>query len=65
VASRLIALGLADEVALISALKPLGRPGRPALDAAAHAALVDPAQYRPREPETYGTETLRRWERIG
>ena len=65
VASRLIALGLADEVALFSAVKPLGRPGLPALDAAAHAALVDLAQYRPLEPETYGTDTLRRWERVG
>jgi len=65
VASRLIALGLADEVALFTAVKPLGRPGRPALDAAAHAALVDVAQYRALEPETYGTDTLRRWERIG
>ena len=32
VAARLIALGLADEVALITADKPLGRPGVPALD---------------------------------
>jgi diaminohydroxyphosphoribosylaminopyrimidine deaminase/5-amino-6-(5-phosphoribosylamino)uracil reductase len=61
----LIALGLADQVALFSAVKPLGRPGRPALDAAAHAALVDLAQYRALEPETYGTDTLRRWERVG
>ena len=33
VAARLIALGLADEVALITAEKPLGRPGVAALDA--------------------------------
>ena len=33
VAARLIALGLADEVALITADKPLGRPGVAALDA--------------------------------
>ena len=65
VASRLIALGLADEVALFSAVKPLGRPGLPALDAAAHAALADLARYRALEPETYGTDTLRRWERVG
>ena len=44
VASRLIALGLADEVVVFTALKPLGRPGLPALDAAAHAALADPAR---------------------
>jgi diaminohydroxyphosphoribosylaminopyrimidine deaminase/5-amino-6-(5-phosphoribosylamino)uracil reductase len=65
VAARLIALGLADEVALLSAVKPLGRPGLPALDAAAHAALVDLAQYRALAPETYGADTLRRWERVG
>jgi diaminohydroxyphosphoribosylaminopyrimidine deaminase/5-amino-6-(5-phosphoribosylamino)uracil reductase len=65
VAAQLIALGLVDEAALFTAVKPLGRPGRPALDAAAHAALADPAQYRAREPETYGTDTLRRFERIG
>ena len=33
VAARLLALGLADEVALITAEKPLGRPGVPALAA--------------------------------
>jgi diaminohydroxyphosphoribosylaminopyrimidine deaminase/5-amino-6-(5-phosphoribosylamino)uracil reductase len=65
VGSRLIALRLADEVALFSAVKPLGRPGRPALDAAAHSVLVDLAHYRALEPETYGTDTLRRWERVG
>ncbi len=64
VGSRLIALGLADEVAVFTAVKPLGRPGLPALDAAARAALVDLAQYRALEPETYGTDTLRRWERV-
>ncbi len=65
VGSRLIALGLADDVALFTAVKPLGRPGQPALDAAAHAALSDAARYRPLEPETYGTDALRRWERVG
>jgi len=65
VAARLIALGFVDEAALFAAVKPLGRRGRPALDAAAHAALVDLAQYRALEPETYGTDTLRRFERIG
>ncbi len=42
---RLIALGLADEVALITADKPLGRPGVPALDAQARAALLDRSRY--------------------
>ena len=32
---------------------------------AAHAALADPGRYRARGPETYGTDTLRRWERVG
>jgi diaminohydroxyphosphoribosylaminopyrimidine deaminase/5-amino-6-(5-phosphoribosylamino)uracil reductase len=64
VAARLIALGLADEVALFTAVKPLGRPGLPALDAAAYAALGDAARYRPLEPEIYGTDTLQRWERV-
>ena len=63
--SRLIALGLADDVTLFSALKPLGRPGRPALDPAAYAALADPARYRALGPQTYGTDALRRWERVG
>ena len=48
VASRLIALGLADEVALITAEKPLGRPGVAALDAQARAALIDGSRYHAR-----------------
>ena len=48
VAARLIALGLADEVALITADKPLGRPGVPALDAqcprGAHRRITLPAR---------------------
>jgi diaminohydroxyphosphoribosylaminopyrimidine deaminase / 5-amino-6-(5-phosphoribosylamino)uracil reductase len=63
VAARLIALKLADEVALIAAEKPLGRPGAPALDSEARAALADPSRYRPVETATYGHDTLRRWER--
>ena len=46
VAARLIALGLADEVALITAEKPLGRRGVPALSEAARAALSDGSRYR-------------------
>ena len=48
VAARLIALGLADEVALITADKPLGRPGVAALDPDARAALLDGSRYRAR-----------------
>jgi diaminohydroxyphosphoribosylaminopyrimidine deaminase / 5-amino-6-(5-phosphoribosylamino)uracil reductase len=61
VAGRLIAFGLADEVALITAEKPLGRPGVPALDRQARAALVDGAHYRLDETLDYGPDTLRLW----
>ena len=59
VAARLIALGLADDVALITAEKPLGRPGVPALDAQARAALLDPSRYRLVETMVYGADTMR------
>jgi diaminohydroxyphosphoribosylaminopyrimidine deaminase/5-amino-6-(5-phosphoribosylamino)uracil reductase len=65
VAARLIAAGLADEVALITALKPLGRPGRLAFNAATQAALADPARYREEDGAVYGDDRLRRWERVG
>jgi diaminohydroxyphosphoribosylaminopyrimidine deaminase/5-amino-6-(5-phosphoribosylamino)uracil reductase len=64
VAARLIALGLADQVALITAEKPLGRPGVPALEAEARAALADGARYRPVETSLYGPDTMRLWERV-
>jgi diaminohydroxyphosphoribosylaminopyrimidine deaminase/5-amino-6-(5-phosphoribosylamino)uracil reductase len=63
VAARLIALKLADEVALITADKPLGRPGVPALDAQARAALLDGSRYRPLETVNYGPDTMRLWQR--
>ena len=63
VAARLIALGLADAVALITADKPLGRPGVPALDPAARATLADEFRYRPVETLAYGPDTMRLWER--
>jgi diaminohydroxyphosphoribosylaminopyrimidine deaminase / 5-amino-6-(5-phosphoribosylamino)uracil reductase len=65
VAARLIALGLADEVALITAEKPLGRRGVPALSETARAALSDPGRYRLREELAYGPDTMRVWERAG
>jgi diaminohydroxyphosphoribosylaminopyrimidine deaminase/5-amino-6-(5-phosphoribosylamino)uracil reductase len=65
VGARLIALGLADEVVLLTALKPLGRPGLPALDARALAVLNDSARYREIEAAVYGADTLRRLERLG
>jgi diaminohydroxyphosphoribosylaminopyrimidine deaminase / 5-amino-6-(5-phosphoribosylamino)uracil reductase len=63
VAARLIALKLADEVALITADKPLGRLGVAALDAEARAALLDGSRYRPLETMNCGPDTMRRWQR--
>ena len=63
VAARLIALKLADAIALITADKPLGRPGVAALDAEARAALLDDTSYRPVETFAYGPDTMRLWER--
>jgi diaminohydroxyphosphoribosylaminopyrimidine deaminase/5-amino-6-(5-phosphoribosylamino)uracil reductase len=64
VAGRLIALGLADDVVLISAEKPLGRPGLPALAEGARATLFDPGRYAPVERAHYGSDVLRRFERV-
>jgi diaminohydroxyphosphoribosylaminopyrimidine deaminase / 5-amino-6-(5-phosphoribosylamino)uracil reductase len=63
VGSSLIRAGLADEVILLTAQKPLGRPGRAALDADALTALGDPARYSEIEGATYGVDGLRRWRR--
>ena len=57
VAARLIALQLADEVALITADKPLGRPGVPALDPEARSALLDGSHYCAAETLDYGPDT--------
>ena len=65
IAARLIALGLVDDVVIITAEKPLGLPGLPALGEEARAALVDPARYRPVDSAVYGSDHLRRWERTG
>jgi diaminohydroxyphosphoribosylaminopyrimidine deaminase / 5-amino-6-(5-phosphoribosylamino)uracil reductase len=65
VAARLLALGLADDVALITAEKPLGRPGVPALGAEARAALNDPSRYRLHETMVYRPDAMRVWERVG
>jgi diaminohydroxyphosphoribosylaminopyrimidine deaminase/5-amino-6-(5-phosphoribosylamino)uracil reductase len=64
IAGQLIELGLADEVVLITAEKPLGRPGLPALSETARGRLLDPARYRLFEEAGYGTDTMRRWERL-
>ena len=63
IAAQLIALKLADDVVIITAEKPLGLPGLPALGEEARAALLDPARYRPVDAAIYGSDRLRRWER--
>jgi len=64
VAARLIELGLADEVVVFTAEKPLGRPGVPALVRSAREALADPARYARRETVSYGPDTMQTWERL-
>ncbi len=64
VAARLIELGLADEVALITAEKPLGRTGVLALSEEARAALSDPSRYRPHRTLDCGPDAIRIWERV-
>ena len=61
VGSALIRAGLADEVLLFTAEKPLGRPGRPALEPDALAALADPARYAEGPGAEYGQDALRSW----
>ena len=64
VGSRLIAQGLADQVALFTAEKPLGLPGLPALDEAARAALNDARRWALIDTAEYGQDRLRRFERL-
>jgi diaminohydroxyphosphoribosylaminopyrimidine deaminase/5-amino-6-(5-phosphoribosylamino)uracil reductase len=64
VGARLIGLKLADEVALITADKPLGRPGVVALDPEARSALLDGSRYCAVETLDYGPDTLRLWRRV-
>jgi diaminohydroxyphosphoribosylaminopyrimidine deaminase / 5-amino-6-(5-phosphoribosylamino)uracil reductase len=63
VAARLIALGLADEIALITADKPLARLGVVALDPETRSALLDGSRYHPVETRDYGADTMRLWQR--
>ena len=64
VGAKLISEGLADKVILFTGLKPLGRPGRPALDSAAYASLADSGRYREAEPVAYGPDGMRKWRRV-
>jgi diaminohydroxyphosphoribosylaminopyrimidine deaminase / 5-amino-6-(5-phosphoribosylamino)uracil reductase len=64
IASALIAQGLADEVMLFTAQKPLGRPGLPALDGAALGVLDDRMRFEACEISHFGGDELRRFERL-
>ena len=64
VAAALVAGGLADEVVLFTALKPLGRSGVPALSGETRAILDDPARYALIEDGAIGPDRLRRYERV-
>ncbi len=59
VGAKLIAEGLADDVALFTALRPLGRPGVAALDADALAALEDARRYGEVENIMIGPDRFR------
>jgi diaminohydroxyphosphoribosylaminopyrimidine deaminase/5-amino-6-(5-phosphoribosylamino)uracil reductase len=63
IAGRLIRAGLADEVVLLTATKPLGRPGLPALAPEVYSVLQDPSRYVEVESAVYGIDEMRRWER--
>ncbi|MDE2579321.1 MAG: bifunctional diaminohydroxyphosphoribosylaminopyrimidine deaminase/5-amino-6-(5-phosphoribosylamino)uracil reductase RibD [Hyphomicrobiales bacterium] len=65
VGAALIAGGLADDVVIFTAPKPLGRRGAAALDDDARATLADPARYRMIEDAMIGPDRMRRYERIG
>lgn len=65
IASALIAQGLADEVVLFTAQKPLGRPGLPALDEDALLALEDRMRYGEAEIDRFGGDEMRSLSRLG
>ncbi|MBI1981725.1 MAG: bifunctional diaminohydroxyphosphoribosylaminopyrimidine deaminase/5-amino-6-(5-phosphoribosylamino)uracil reductase RibD [Methylocystis sp.] len=64
IAESLLAADLADEVILHTGVKPLGRPGRPALTPAARAALEDESRYRLIETRALGADTMTRYSRV-
>lgn len=65
VAAALLAEGLADEVVLFTAPKPLGRVGVPSLSPASRAILDDPARYTLMEDVLVGPDRMRRYEGLG
>ncbi len=64
VAESLLAAGLADEVILHQAVKPLGREGRPALTKMARTALEDASRYRVIETRALGADLMTRYARV-
>ncbi len=65
IASSLIKAGLADDVLIVTAPRPLGGEGVPTLDPAARAALDDGGRYRHMPDRAIGADRLRHYERIG
>lgn len=64
VAASLIAQGLADEVVLFTAQKPLGRNGVPSLSQASRDRLESTRHYILCEDGSVGPDRMRRYERI-
>jgi diaminohydroxyphosphoribosylaminopyrimidine deaminase/5-amino-6-(5-phosphoribosylamino)uracil reductase len=64
VAESLLAAGYADEVILHTGMKPLGRPGRPALTPAAREALEKAGRYRLLESRMLGVDRMTRFARM-
>ncbi len=62
--AALVADGLADDVMLFRAPKPLGHPGVPALCAAARAVIENPVYYRLAEDRAVGVDRLQRFEKM-
>jgi diaminohydroxyphosphoribosylaminopyrimidine deaminase / 5-amino-6-(5-phosphoribosylamino)uracil reductase len=63
IASALIEQNLADDAILFTAQKPLGRPGLPALDASALAALEDRDRYEAPRFDQFGGDEMRLYQR--
>ena len=65
VAAALLAEGLADEVVLFTAPKPLGRVGVASLSPDSRAILADPLRYALVEDVLIGPDRMRRYEKNG